>query len=359
MVGVGEMLRLARQRKGFTQKQAASKLGVVQPVLSRYENAVSDPDDAFLLKASQVYDLPRAFFHLREPVYGPPVSVHPMPRAKADVTVRDLDMVTAELNIRAMQLRRFLEAIDYEPPTDLPNLDIEKYGSAEQIAAIVRAHWRLPPGPIKNLTALAERAGIVITTSDFGGASVSGMTFKVPSQPPLILLNAHHPADRMRFTLAHELGHLAMHRFPNPTMEDEANEFASALLMPKADITASFEGRRITLELLAALKPEWRVAMQALLMRANSLHYLTSNQNRYLWQQISAKGWRLREPAELDFEHERPTLLKSIIKTHLEQLGYSLSDLCGIIPIHEHEFIRMYGPIYDRRPPRARLSIVR
>lgn len=358
MVGVGEMLRLARQRKGFTQKQAAAKLGIVQPVLSRYENAVSEPDDRFLLKASQVYDLPRAFFDLRESVYGPPVSVHPMPRAKADVTLRDLEMVTAELNIRAMQLRRFLEAVDYEPPTDLPNLEIERYDSAEKVAALVRTHWRLPPGPVRNLTTLAERAGVVVGMSEFGGASVSGMTFKVPGQPPLVLLNAHHPADRMRFTLAHELGHLAMHRFPTPTMEHEANEFASSLLMPRAEIAAAFNGRRVTLELLAALKPEWKVAMQALLMRANTLGYLTHNQNRYLWQQISARGWRLREPAELDFDHEKPTLLKAIIKNHLDILGYSIADLCNIIPIYEREFVRMYGPIDETRRQRPRLSIV-
>jgi Zn-dependent peptidase ImmA (M78 family)/transcriptional regulator with XRE-family HTH domain len=358
MVGVGEMLRLARQRTGFTQKHAAARLGIVQPVLSRFENGVSDPDDSFLLKASQVYDLPRAFFDLREPVYGPPVSVHPMTRAKADITARDLDMVTAELNIRAMQMRRFLDAVDFQPSTELPTLDIESYGSAEEVAAIVRSHWRLPPGPVKNLTTLAERAGVIVGTSDFGGASVSGMTFKVPAQPPLVLLNVHHPADRMRFTLAHELGHLAMHRFPTPTMEDEANEFASCLLMPTSEIGAAFKGRRITLQLLAALKPEWKVAMQALLMRAKALGYIDANQNRYLWQQISARGWRLREPAELDFEHEKPTVLKSIIRNHLEVLGYSLADLCNMVPIYEREFIRMYGPLEDQRPPRPRLSIV-
>jgi Zn-dependent peptidase ImmA (M78 family)/transcriptional regulator with XRE-family HTH domain len=359
MVGVGEMLRLARQRIGFTQKQAAARLGIVQPVLSRYENGISDPDDAFLLRASQVFDLPRAFFDLREPVYGPPVSVHPMPRAKADVTARDLDMVTAELNIRVMQMRRFLEGVDFQPPSDLPTLDIERYGSAEKVAAVVRLHWKLPPGPLKNLTSLAERAGIVVGTSDFGGASVSGMTFKVPGQPPLVLLNAHHPADRLRFTLAHEIGHLAMHRFPTPTMEDEANEFASSLLMPGSDIGPAFKSRpRITLELLAALKPEWKVAMQALLVRARTLGYIGSNQYRYLWQQISTKGWRLREPPELDFEHEKPTVLKSIIRNHLEVLGYSIADLCNLVPIHEREFTRMYGPIDDRRPPRPRLSIV-
>jgi Zn-dependent peptidase ImmA (M78 family) len=358
MAGVGEMLRLARQRTGFTQKNAAARLGIVQPVLSRYENGISDPEDALLLKASRVYDLPRAFFDLREPVYGPPVSVHPMPRAKADVTARDLDMVTAELNIRAMQMRRFLEGVDFQPPADLPSMDIERYGAAAKVAALVRAHWKLPSGPIANLTFLAERAGIVIGTSDFAGASISGMTFKVPGQPPLVLLNAQHPADRMRLTLAHEIGHLVMHRFPTPNMEIEATEFASSFLMPAAEIGTAFKSRpRITLELLAALKPEWKVSMQALLVRAKNLDYVDSNQYRYLWRVISAKGWRLREPPELDFKHERPTVISAIIRNHIKVLGYSVSDLCNFIPIHESEFMRMYGPLDDQppRPPRLRI----
>jgi Zn-dependent peptidase ImmA (M78 family) len=95
----------------------------------------------------------------------------------------------------------------------------------------------------------------------------------------------------MRFTLAHELGHLVMHRFPTENMETEANEFASTLLMPSADMRSAFLGRRVTLELLAALKPEWKVAMQALLMRATSLKCVSPNQARYLWQQISARGF--------------------------------------------------------------------
>jgi Zn-dependent peptidase ImmA (M78 family)/transcriptional regulator with XRE-family HTH domain len=358
MASIGEMLRLARQRLGLTQKAAAEKLGIVQPVLSRYENGISDPDEAILAKAARVYDLPRAFFDLKEPVYGPPVSVHPMPRAKADVTVRDLDMVTAELNIRVMQMRRFLESVEFEPTLTLPELDIERYGTAEKVASMVRAHWRLPSGPIKNLTALAERAGVIVGTSDFGGASISGMTFKVPGQPPLVLLNGQHPADRLRFSLAHEIGHLVMHRFPTPTMESEAQDFASALLMPASDITPVFKGRRITLELLAALKPEWQVAMQALAMRAKKLGYLSENQARYLFSQISSRGWRTREPPELDFPHERPSVLRSIIKNHLHVLGFSVSDLCNLVPLYEREFLRMYGPLDDSGPSRPRLRLV-
>lgn len=358
MSSAGDMLRLARQRLGFTQKDAAAKLGIPQPLLSRLENGVSEPDSAILLKASQVYQVPRDFFEILDPVYGPPVSVHTMLRGKADVTARDLDMITAELNIRIMHMRRFLEGVDFAPTANLPALDVEQYGSPEKIAATVRAHWGVPSGPIKNLTQLVERAGVIVGSSKFGGASVSGATFKVPGKPPLVLLNSTQPSDRMRFTLAHELGHLIMHRFPTADMETEANEFASAMLMPAADIRSSFQGRQVTLSLLAALKPEWRVAMQALLVRATTLKFVTSNQARYLWQQISARGWRLREPAELDFAPEIPSVLPSIVKSHLSSLGYTMDELTAMMRVYEPEFVEMYGSWGAPNPSGPRLKIV-
>lgn len=359
MSTTGDMLRLARQRLGLTQKVAAGRLGIVQPVLSRIENGVAAPDNALLMKAAQVYKVPSAFFEIRDPVYGPPVSVHAMTRGKSDVTAHELDLITAELNIRLMHLTRFLEGVNYNATANIPRLDVEQYGTPEKIAATVRAHWGIPSGPIKNLMQWIERAGVVVGFSEFGGASVSGVTFRVSGRPPLILLNRSHPADRMRFTLAHELGHLVMHRFPTESMEPEANEFASALLMPAADIRPSFRGRRVTLQLLAALKPEWKVAMQALLMRAASLNCISANQSRYLWQQISAKGWRLREPAELDFPLETPKVLPSIVRAHLSDLGYSMAELTKLVRIHEGEFIEMYGVIPEQtRPQKPKLQIV-
>ncbi|MFI5014864.1 MAG: ImmA/IrrE family metallo-endopeptidase [Hyphomicrobiales bacterium] len=352
------MLRLARQRLGFTQKVASDRLGIVQPVLSRFENGMAAPDEAVLLKAAQVYGVPRAFFDIRDPVFGPPVSVHPMTRGASDVTARDLDMVTAELNIRLMHLRQFLQGVDFAPPAHLPVLDVEQFGSPEKIAATVRAHWGISSGPIKNLVHWIERSGVIVGFSRFNGASISGVTFRAPGKPPIILINTLHPADRMRYTLAHELGHLVMHRFPTANMESEANEFASALLMPVAEIRASFIGRRVTLELLAALKPEWRVAMQALLMRASSLGFLTANQSRYLWQQISSRGWRLREPVELDFEPEAPTVLNAIINAHLIDLGYSVGQLTALVRMHEGEFAEMYGGFAAPLPNKPRLRIV-
>ena len=232
----GEMLRLARQRIGLRQVDAAPRLGIEQPLLSRMENGVAEITDEVLIRAERVYGLPKSFYYLTDPVLGAPVSVHPMWRRKADVSARELDAVVAELNIRVIHLRRFLESVEVAHSADVPRLDIDRYENPEEIAGIVRAHWKIPRGPILNLTALVERAGILVVHSPLSGASVSGVTFSAPGVPPLVVLNIDQPADRMRFSLAHELGHLVMHRFPSPEMEREAHEFAAALLMPAEEI---------------------------------------------------------------------------------------------------------------------------
>jgi len=327
----GDMLRLARQLRGFQQSEAAKRLGVEQPTLSRIENGMVEFREEILLRAMSVYDLPRSFFCQTDPIYGAPVSVHPMWRKKADVSAREMDRVVAELNVRTMHLRRMLEGADVSHSNDLPKLDIDEYGSAEKIAGVLRAHWRLPRGPVRDLTLHAEKAGVVVAHSTLNGSSISGVTFASPGLPPLIVLNSDQPADRMRFTLAHELGHLVMHRFPNPNMEEEAHEFASALLLPNSDIRPYFVGRKIDLTLLAALKPEWKVSMAALLMAASKLGFLTENQGHYLWKQMSAKGYRLREPPETEFAQEQPTVIKSLIDVHQRGLGYSLDELASML----------------------------
>ena len=201
-----DMLRLARQRRGSAQVEAAKRLGVEQPLLSRIENGVSDFREEIILKAQQAFDLPRSFFMQTDAVYGAPVSVHPMWRRKADVTARELDSVVAELNIRIMHLRRLFEGAELSNTSDLPRLDIEDYGSPAKVAALLRAHWRLPRGPVRDLTALLEKAGVIVAHSPLGGASISGVTFSVPGMPRLVVLNSDQPADRMRLRFATSWG---------------------------------------------------------------------------------------------------------------------------------------------------------
>jgi Zn-dependent peptidase ImmA (M78 family)/transcriptional regulator with XRE-family HTH domain len=353
----GDMLRLARQRRGFHQTEAAKRLGIDQSLLSRFENGLVEVRQEFIQRASQVYGLPVSFFHQHDPVYGAPVSVHPMWRRKAEVTVREMDSVVAELNMRIIHLRRLLEGAQVANTNDMPRLDLEEYGSPERVAGLLRAHWKVPSGPLRNLTLLVEKAGALVAHSQLGRASISGVTFAVPGMPPLIVLNSDQPCDRLRFSLAHELAHLVMHRFPTSNMEKEANEFATALLMPAADIRQYFRGKKIDLSTLAALKPEWQVSMAAILMRAHSLNFVSDNQHTYLWKQISARGYRLREPPALDFPAEKPELLKQILDLHASALGYEPADLAKLLCVYESELRDLYG-IGDSEK-RPKITVIR
>lgn len=339
----GALLRIARQLRGLQQGEAARRLGVPQTTLSRMENEVVALSEAVVEKAARVYRLPDSFFEQPDPVYGAPVSVHPMWRRKASVTTREMDRIVAELNLRIMHLRRLLEATELDAFYDIPRLDVEEFdGNVERIAALVRAHWKVPNGPVRNLTELVERAGVLVMHSTLGGSTVSGVTFSAPGMPPLIVLNVDQPADRMRFTLAHELGHIVMHRLPTATMEQEANDFASAFLMPRDDIRPAFR-RRVDLRLLAQLKPEWKVSMAALLYRAKRLGAVTANQERYLWQQFNMRKIKYREPPELDFPVEVPNLPNELFRLHTEELGYSLSELAAMLHMELDELVEFHG----------------
>jgi Zn-dependent peptidase ImmA (M78 family) len=341
--GNTDLLRVARQLRGFQQGDAAERLGISQAMLSRIENKLSGFSGDLLDRAADVYEMPRAFFVQTDPVFGAPVSVHPMWRKKAAVSAREMEQIVAELNVRLMHLRRLLQAVEVSATYQLPSLPIDEFDSVERIAGLVRAQWQLPAGPVQNLTRALEAAGVVVVHSEMAGSVVDGVTFSAPGLPPLVVLNVNQPADRMRFTLAHELGHLVMHRSqPTQDMEQQANEFASHFLMPAKDIRPSF-GRRVDLRLLAELKPLWRVSMASLLMRARSLDLLAYNQERYLWQQFSIAKIRQSEPPELDFPSEKGTVLPELIDAHISQLGYSISDLAGMMHLQPRELSSLYG----------------
>nr|WP_181375210.1 XRE family transcriptional regulator [Polaromonas sp. H1N]AWD72195.1 transcriptional regulator, XRE family [Polaromonas sp. H1N] len=340
-----DLLRVARQLRGFQQGDAAHRLGVSQAMLSRIENKLSALSSDFVDRAAEVYDLPSSFFTQPDPVLGAPVSVHPIWRKRSIVSAREMEQIVAELNVRVMHLRRLLQAVDIDATYSIPSMPVEDFdGDIARIAAIVRTQWQMPIGPVKDLTRTLEAAGVVVVHSSMAGSAVDGVTFSAPGLPPLIVLKSDQPADRMRFTLAHELGHLVMHRTqPTQEMEQQAHDFASHFLLPSADVRPYFFNRRIDLRLLAELKPVWRVSMASLLMKARSLGLLAYNQERYLWQQFSSNKIRLREPPELDFPIDKPTVVPDLIEAHVQQLGYSIAELAEMLHVGSHELSTLYG----------------
>ena len=191
-------------------------------------------------------ELSPTFFCRADRVYGAPLSAHPLFRKKASVGRTPIEKLIADLNVRMSHLRTMLQSADIEPELHFPEYDPEEDGSPEEIARNVRRTWYMPSGPISNLTEYAERAGCIVILCDMPDAGIDGVSYRVSDLPPMVFLNRARPADRLRFSLAHELGHLVMHRYPTTNMEDEADAFASELLMPAADIGPHLSGLTLT-----------------------------------------------------------------------------------------------------------------
>ena len=125
------------------------------------------------------------------------------------------------------------------------------------------------------------------------------------------------PGDRLRWSVAHELGHLVVHQSPDGTLtqfEQQANQFAAEFLLPEVAMRHELVPP-ITLSVIVALKPRWQVSMQALIRRAHDLRILSDRQYHYLFEQLGARGWRTQEPANLDIPVEKPRAIRQLAET--------------------------------------------
>ena len=116
------------------------------------------------------------------------------------------------------------------------------YLTTEEAARLVRELWMVPKGPIDKMIGLLESNGGVVIPCDFGTDLLDAMSQRIDGMPILFFVNVNAPADRLRHTLAHELGHMVLHTITvksDEEMEDrEADAFAGAFLLPADEIFA-------------------------------------------------------------------------------------------------------------------------
>lgn len=324
-----EMLVLAREYRGLTQDELARKSGLNRIKIAKIESGlvVATEQDTDLLCTA--LDMPPSFFDNEEPVIGYGSSAYYY-RKKADLTAADRKRVHSIVNMIRIGLKPMLGQVEVESQRNLVRLSIDEYGgSAAKVASAIRTFWKLPDGPVKNLTALIEGAGVIVLLCDFGTRSMDATSLWLADSPPMVFINDQIPGDRWRFTLAHELAHLVMHDVPNELMEEEADEFAAEFLMPAVELKAEFARLgQIKIRDLAELKLFWKTSMAALLVRARDLGFLDENQSRYLWMTMSKLGYRSKsassEPNPIP--REQPSNARKLMSLFAE-MQFSLADV--------------------------------
>jgi Zn-dependent peptidase ImmA (M78 family) len=208
------------------------------------------------------------------------------------------------------------------PELRVPHYDIEQL-TPEQAAQHLRIHWGLDNHPIDNMVALLESKGIIVSSFTVGAEKIDAFTQvhreKGNDDQFVVVLGDDSTMARRQFSAAHELGHIVLHKNlesldsldkeEKKQIEDQANQFAAAFLLPYHDFFSDLTHPQILKEYLA-LKRKWKVSIGMMIMRAKQLGKLTYNQYQYLWRQYNIQNWRKSEPLDDIWIVARPQLFK-------------------------------------------------
>ena len=337
-----KMVVLARESRGISQKELAEKLGISPGFVCKIETDIKPLPEATLDKMCKHLNYPLEFFYQDgEPFL--PMSLNY--RKRDHVSAKVLMPLEAHLNIYRLNIETLSLKLKLPEP-NVPVLDIKKVGSEKQAAKQLRKFWKIQKGPVENITELLEANGIIVISFDFGTERVDSRTILTKDRHPIIVVNQSNLADKQRFSLAYELGHLVMHAETQPSYDrdiaHEANMFAAGFLLPEGEIKKDFE-KGISIALLGELKRKWRVSMIALLYRAVDLGFLNPNQKKYMLSKFNQLKIRRREPIDLDFQKEKPRLMRDLILTYKNVNKFTFKELAASLHLGPEEFTNKYS----------------
>ena len=320
----GSRVRHARLFLGETQAQFAAVVGMAQSQLSAVENDAHQlGDEGVVLAISEHTGFPPDFFECAPD--RPIDNVQFRARLTFKAADRNRVMSCADiLHESYARMRKQLEVLQVRVERSV-GLD------PRQAARSFRKALLLPSGPIPNLTSPVERHGVVILALPVVGKkhdAFSTWHMEGDDSYPLIATLAGSPGDRIRWNIAHEIGHLLLHNGGSgQDIEREADTFAAELLTPMDAMSAEIP-MRPKLSALYAMKLRWGVSVQSLIRRAREVERVTGEQYTSLFRQVSARGERMSERYQIT--REKPRMYRKMAEVLYGDLpAPGLSALCA------------------------------
>lgn len=309
-----DRLTLARQLGGLRKSELAARLGKSATAVAAWEAGTKRPTAANVSELAMGLGVTPSFFAPRGlPTTGEDVVPHF--RSLRSTSQRARDQAFA-YGLLAVDIADAIEKHVEFPDVDVPYIDVaaDDVGDGpENAARELRQAWGIAAGPMKHLVRLLEQHGVLVVFSPHQTSAVDAYSFESSSRPVVVLNPVKSDYYRQRFDVAHELGHLVMHRDAEPggrVVEDQAHRFASELLMPAAELhdllPTSMNAR--AWDVLGALKEQWGVSIQALLFRARRLGNISDVTYRNAVITLTQRGWRRSEPG-LVTTVEQPSML--------------------------------------------------
>ena len=336
-----------RKSKGLNMQEIADRCAISRMAYSKIEHGQSQPKSGTLINLAaslkvDIQDLlapPPQFQSLR---FRTNKSLSVREKQKREQIIYDVDRWLKDYN----QLEELLNVSRGELP------EVEQK-SPEQTAQAFRSAIDLDQyEPIADIIGLLEHRGVKLYAESFDLAKFFGFSIGIEDGGPAIAVNIKKdiPIERRIFTVAHELGHLLMHRdsYKQDEVEEiarqesEANAFSGYLLLPREGFEREWEECRGLhwVDAVLHVKRKYKVSYRTILYRLTSdyrqnYQELSIKFSRYMQMKydISLKGHHEPHPvAEEDSEPEELSTfdfiedkLRKLVRDAYEKEEISLS----------------------------------
>ena len=314
---LGHRLQEARKARGLTQQQAADTLAVARTTVTALEKGDRRVRPDELIQLARLYARPvSSLVGSREPVADFAVqfrsgqgSDRPQQiEEEQDQAVQDFQTLCEDyLYLETLNGTRMQQS--YPPQYVIDGIPTED--AAENVASAERNRLGLGDGPVLRLREILENDVGIRVFYDILPSRVAGAFSYTEELGGCVLVNARHPEERRRWSMAHEYGHFLTSRFRSeltilgafervPASERFADAFARSMLMPAPGLLRRFhqiaqesEGR-VTAAEVCRIAHYYFVSVEAMMLRLEELRLLP----RGAWERLRGRGFKVREAQE-------------------------------------------------------------
>ena len=310
-----ERLRSARRSSGLTQQDVADRMGIARTTIVAIEKGERPVRAGELAALAQIYDrqinellrpspVPTDFVAQFRLAPTPDTSHEPLADAASALQRLADDYVEIERIAGAPLPQRY--------PAEANIRGIPPDRAGETLALSERNRLGLGDGPVLQLRQMLETdVGLRIFSLPLP-SKVAGLFVWSAAYGACVAINASHPFERQRWSLAHEYAHFLAQRTTSevtvlhayqrvPAGERFADSFAENFLMPSVGLQRRFQEVRqarrdgVTPADLLHLADLYQVSLEALVRRLENLGLVRA----HTWDRLANQGFRVNEAREM------------------------------------------------------------
>jgi len=235
-VQLGARIAEARDLAGLTQEDVADRTGLGRTVIAKIERGTRKLGATELVSLAETLDRPVDWFFTDSPPAVVSRRSDPSVGGRSKVLDTRVERIARDVDFLARE-----EELPQVTRLELASLSTTE--DSERAAAELRKHLEVRDGPLTNLLAHAEQAGLFAFSLDLGRDGGDAAYVEVGDVGVAVVNGALDPGRR-RFNLAHELGHhVFMDAYapevglsPQDEREKLINAFAIHLLLPRSGV---------------------------------------------------------------------------------------------------------------------------